>query len=676
MTLSDEFGEQSRRYLMSGPRPPPFRRRQTAAQYIEREYMTGPPTAGSADARLAALLRYNILDSEPEAAFDEIAHLIASVCETPIALVCFTAGDRQLFKAKFGLARLPTPTDLPFGTHALRAPDRLTIVPDARMDPRFAANPLVTGEPFVRFYAATPLVSPEGCALGTLCVMDTKPRFMTSQQEDALRVGGRAVMMLLEQRRTIAELKSATTAQVRVEAELRAEIVQRRQIEQQLSFSSSHDELTRLPNRAEFIGQLEAALARLHANDAQRFAVCFIDLDRFKQVNDTLGHSAGDALLIEVGRRLNEVIRSGDSVARLGGDEFTMLLNGVGNALAAGAFARRIAAVLASRLKVAGTDINVTASVGICLVDASYTLVEDILRDADIAMYAAKDRGRNRYTVFTSQLRDQFALVNQQQMILRQALEHQRFQLAYQPIVSLAKTPAAPTAFEALLRLKQDDGTLQSAGQFIEAAEATGLIVGLGEWVLREACAQAACWQADGGDPIVTTVNVSAKQLAEPDFAATVKSVIAAARIAPARLALEVTESILIADVDASLGILQDLHDFGVNIYLDDFGTGYSSLSYLRKFPVDRIKIDRSFVSGAGDDLADPLIINSIISLAHKLCVEVVAEGVETETQRAALAAMGCDWAQGYLFSPAVLPAAAASLIALWSARPRLSKGV
>jgi EAL domain-containing protein (putative c-di-GMP-specific phosphodiesterase class I) len=303
-------------------------------------------------------------------------------------------------------------------------------------------------------------------------------------------------------------------------------------------------------------------------------------------------------------------------------------------------------------------------------------LVEDILRDADIAMYAAKDRGRNRYTVFTSQLRDQFALVNQQQMILRQALEHQRFQLAYQPIVSLAKTPAAPTAFEALLRLKQDDGTLQSAGQFIEAAEATGLIVGLGEWVLREACAQAACWQADGGDPIVTTVNVSAKQLAEPDFAATVKSVIAAARIAPARLALEVTESILIADVDASLGILQDLHDFGVNIYLDDFGTGYSSLSYLRKFPVDRIKIDRSFVSGAGDDLADPLIINSIISLAHKLCVEVVAEGVETETQRAALAAMGCDWAQGYLFSPAVLPAAAASLIALWSARPRLSKGV
>jgi EAL domain-containing protein (putative c-di-GMP-specific phosphodiesterase class I) len=281
-------------------------------------------------------------------------------------------------------------------------------------------------------------------------------------------------------------------------------------------------------------------------------------------------------------------------------------------------------------------------------------------------MYASKDRGRNRSTIFTPSLRDQFRSANEMQVTLRKALEYGHFRLAYQPIVSLASALPRATGFEALLRLKQTDGSIQSAWQFIEAAEQTGLIVELGEWVLGEACAQAQRWQLDSIEPLVTTVNVSAKQLAEPGFAATVKAAVSRAGLEPRLLALEVTESILIADVEASLEILIELRDFGVKIYLDDFGTGYSSLSYLRKFPVDRIKIDRSFVSGAGDDLADPLIINSIITLAHKLNVEVVAEGVETETQRAALAAMECDWAQGFLFSPAVPAKAASSLLRAW----------
>jgi diguanylate cyclase (GGDEF)-like protein len=621
---------------------------------------------------LAALRKYDILDSEPERSFDEIVALIASVCEAPIALISLVDERRQWFKSRIGLEDCQTSRAASFCAQAILTPDKLLIVPDATIDPRFAANPLVTSEPKIRFYAGAPLVTADGLALGTLAIIDTRPRFMTSVQEDALRIGGRAVMMLLEQRLAIAELRASTIAQDRIEAELRAEIAQRRQIEAQLSFSSSHDGLTRLPNRAEFIAQLDVALTRLHSPERRRFAVAFIDLDRFKAVNDTLGHSAGDKLLIEVGRRLNEVIRRGDAVARLGGDEFTMLINDCADARGAHAIANRISRVLATRLDFDSSDFNITASIGLCLVDATYTSVEDILRDADIAMYAAKDAGRNRCAIFTASLRDQFTLANEKQIALRIALEKGNFRLAYQPIVALSQRSAQPIGFEALLRLKLDDGSLQSAGAFIETAEQTGLIVELGEWVLREACLQAQSWRGEHAHAVITTVNVSAKQLAEPDFAATVKRAIADAGLDPRLLAIEVTESILIADVEASLTILNELRELGVKIYLDDFGTGYSSLSYLRRFPVDRIKIDRSFVSGGGEDLADPIIVNSIVSLAHKLGVEVVAEGVETECQRAALAAMHCDWAQGFLFSAAV-PAHDASALLAGRAGQRIS---
>jgi diguanylate cyclase (GGDEF)-like protein len=626
------------------------------------------PTIPTTEAeRLAALARYDVLDSPAELAFDEIVRLVASICEIPIALVTLVDAERTWLKSAIGLDCRETSRDVSFCAHAINEPDRLLIVPDATIDPRFADNPLVTDGPKIRFYAGAPLLSSDGFPLGTVCVVDTKPRFITVQQEDALRVAGRAIMILLEQRRTISQLQAMSEAQRRVEAELRSEIARRRTIEQQLSFSSSHDSLTRLPNRIEFIAHIETALARLHGPEKRFFAVCFIDLDRFKEINDTLGHSVGDALLIEVGRRLNAVIRMGDAVARLGGDEFTMLIDGAVTERTACAVASRVGKVLCSKLRVNGTDISVTASIGVLLVDAKYTSVEEVLRDADIAMYASKDRGRNRFTLFTPALRDQFASANEMHVMLRRALDGHQFRLAYQPIVSLKSPHDRPSAFEALLRLKQDDGALQSAAHFIDVAEQTNLIIELGDWVIRDACAQAQRWQDDFTDPIVTTINVSAKQLAEPGFAGTFKSIVSEARLDPHRVAIEVTESVLIADVDASIAILSDLRDFGVKIYLDDFGTGYSSLSYLRRFPVDRLKIDRSFVSGAGDHLVDPVIVNSIISLAHKLGIEVVAEGVETEAQRAELADMGCDWAQGFLFSGAVPAREASALLG----RPR-----
>jgi diguanylate cyclase (GGDEF)-like protein len=623
--------------------------------------MIAPIIPTNEQERLAALAAYAVVDTPGEASFDEITAMVASICEVPIALVSLVDSDRQWFKSVIGLDCTQTEREVSFCAHTIGEPEPMMIVPDATADPRFCDNPLVVGEPNIRFYAGASLVSAEGFPLGTLCVIDTKPRCLTAQQIDALRVASHAIMMLLEQRRTIGRLLQLTDAQRKIEADLRREIAMRRTVEQRLTFSSSHDDLTRLPNRSAFIDHVRAALGRLHAGDGRTFAVFFIDLDRFKEINDSLGHSIGDALLVDVGRRLNEVVRAGDVVARLGGDEFTMLIEGPPGDAMAQSLARRIADVLATTFSVNGLDVRITASIGVLVVDASYVSVEDVLRDADIAMYASKDRGRNRVTLFTPELRDEFAVANEVQTTLRKALAGEHFRLAYQPIVSLRAPSARPGGFEALLRLEREDGSWQSAAQFIDAAEHMNLIVELGEWVLREACTQARRWQRDYPDVVVTAVNVSAKQLAEPGFAAMVQAVLDEVGLDPHRLALEVTESVLIADVETSIAILRQLRTLGVKIYLDDFGTGYSSLSYLRRFPVDRLKIDRSFISGAGESLADPVIVHSIISLSHKLAIEVVAEGVETALQCAELREMGCDWAQGFLFS-AARPAQEAAL--------------
>jgi diguanylate cyclase (GGDEF)-like protein/PAS domain S-box-containing protein len=442
--------------------------------------------------------------------------------------------------------------------------------------------------------------------------------------------------------------------------EVRSLAEQLQQEKDAATFAADHDSLTQLPNRSNITTRLGRSLEKVRAGGV-RFAVCFIDLDNFKQVNDTMGHLAGDQLLVEVGRRLSAVIRPSDTVARVGGDEFMMIVEDA-NSQTIDAVTKRIVTTLESKLSVGGVRISVTASIGVVLVDKTYSSEADVVRDADIAMYAAKDRGRNRSAIFTTQLREEFVLANDAQLTLRRALDLEQFMLAYQPIISLCRSDTRPVAFEALLRWKQSDGQLLPAATFIKTAEQTGMIVELGYWVLREACAQAGRWPGRDNEVILTTVNVSPKQLSEPGFASAVKGIVFDARIEPALLAIEVTEGILIAD--ASLAVMAELRAFGIKIYIDDFGTGYSSLSYLRKFPVDRIKIDRSFVSGAGDGLADPVIVNAIISLAHKLGVQVVAEGVETERQRAALTELGCDDAQGFLFSKALPAQEACRLLA------------
>ncbi len=634
--------------------------------------MLPPPKPANESERLRALTRYNVLDTDAEEDYDEITASVAKICGTAIAIVSLLDAiaivslldeNRQWFKSRYGLEATETSRDISFCGHAILEPERVMIVADATRDERFVDNPLVIGAPNIRFYAGTPLVTHDGCALGTLCVIDTVPRTMTAEQIATLRLAGQTVLRLLEQRHTIELLETAVTHQRAVEAELRTQIDERRRIEEHLRFVSAHDSLTSLPNRAQFLSRLQVTLDRLKTSVGSPFAVCFIDLDYFKQFNDTLGHVCGDELLIEVARRLTQMKRVGDSAARLGGDEFAMVIENI-TAVQLPAIVARIADGIREPLLFGDEPTHVGASIGVVFVDKQYASVKDIVRDADIAMYASKEHGRNRYTVFTTDLRDQFTLANETKLTLRRALDQHQFRLGYQPIVPLVRPRKRPVGFEALLRWEQHDGTYITAAQFIDTAEQTGMIVELGYWVLREACAQARRWQETGGDPIVTAVNVSAKQLAEPGFSRAVKRIVREAKVDPRLLAIEVTESILIDDVDASLDIMNELRAFGIKIYLDDFGTGYSSLSYLRKFPVDRIKIDRSFVSGIDEGLADPLIVHSIISLAHKLEVEVIAEGVETQRQRDALADLGCDYAQGFLFSRAV-PAPEASLLLL-----------
>jgi diguanylate cyclase (GGDEF)-like protein len=448
--------------------------------------------------------------------------------------------------------------------------------------------------------------------------------------------------------------------------ELQLEIQRRLRVESELSFAALHDALTKLPNRPYFIERLRRAIADADANGGRRFAVMFVDLDRFKHVNDTLGHMYGDALLVEVGRRLRHAVRTDDFVARLGGDEFTVLLHDASDRRDVVALVERLTRDLSVPYKLGEAEVFVSASVGIVFGEPSYTSPEDLLRDADIAMFHAKARGRDRYEFFHDELRERVVVEAELDKALRHALERGEFRLAYQPIVSLRDAGFIVEGFEALVRWNNPFQAAVGTLGIISAAESSGLIVPIGEWVFGEACRQLAIWQAEhrasGTIPIVS-VNVSARQLATTHFADHVERTIGNFGVDPRFLALELTESALLHDVDVVAASLSRLRKLGLRIYLDDFGTGYSSLSYLRHFSADWLKIDRSFVSGNGPDLADEVIVDAIISLAHRLGIRTVAEGVETHAQLERLVAMGCESAQGFAFSPAIDVMAASALL-------------
>ena len=423
------------------------------------------------------------------------------------------------------------------------------------------------------------------------------------------------------------------------------DITERKLVDQQLFRHAFYDDLTGLPNRALFLERLGRNLARSHGRAQARYAVLYLDLDRFKLVNDGLGHHVGNQLLIAIARRLEQCLRPADTVARLGGDEFTILVDDLDGVEVATQLAERIQAALAKPFTFAGQQLYTSASIGIALGTSGYHRQEDVLRDADIAMYRAKALGKARYEVFDSAMHLQALSLLQLETDLRLAVDRAEITAHYQPILSLATGQVM--GLEALGRWEHPQRGLLLPDVFIPLAEETGLIVPLGRGLLRHACREIAGLDA----PLTLSVNLSARQLADDDLLPTIDDVLASTGLRASRLKLEVTESEIMGNADETIDVLLELRARGVEIHIDDFGTGYSSLSYLQKLPVDAWKIDRSFVSriGAAGEKAE--IVESIIALARSLDLEVIAEGIENPQQLARLRALRCDLGQGYLLS-------------------------
>ena len=430
-------------------------------------------------------------------------------------------------------------------------------------------------------------------------------------------------------------------------------VIERKRAQERLAHQALHDPLTELPNRALFLDRLALALARLRRRKSS-MAVLFGDVDRFKLVNDSLGHDAGDRLLVALSRRLRDVLRPGDTLARFGGDEFAVLCEDVPEGDVAG-IASRMMEALVEPFTTGGREVFVSMSVGIAISDDPDQRAETLLRDADAAMYRAKDRGRARFEVFDEAMRDQSTERLMLENALRRAPERGELRALYQPIVRLAD--GSMVAAEALVRWAHPERGMLTAAEFVPLAEETGIIVPVGGWVLDEACREAAGWAGDGKAPAVS-VNLSARQLNRTDLVEAVDRALQESGLDPDRLWLEITESVLMEDADAAVAALERLRGLGVHLCVDDFGTGYSSLAYLRRFPVDALKVDRSFVAGLGKDPEDSAIVEAVVSMAHSLRLSVVAEGVETDEQLNRLRELGCELAQGFYFAAPVPPSA------------------
>lgn len=441
------------------------------------------------------------------------------------------------------------------------------------------------------------------------------------------------------------------------------DITDRKCAEDQLVHNAFHDSLTGLPNRALFMDHLKLSVSRYQRNSTRMFAVLFLDFDRFKIINDSLGHIVGDQLLMAIARRLEKITRPGDTVARLGGDEFTILLEDIRNIDEAISFAKRIQQETAAPFKLGEHEIFITASIGIACSDIGYTSSEDMLRDADTAMYQAKSSGKARYALFDSQMHAQALNLLQLETDLRHAVSRQELFMLYQPIVSLQS--GRVVGFESLARWKHPKRGLISPADFIPVAEETGHIIAIGQWALEESCRQMRAWQDEIGEAsdLIMSVNLSGKQFAQSDLTEQIRRTLVRTGINPSQLKLEITESVVMDNTETAVMMLQQLRALGVQISIDDFGTGYSSLSYLHRLPIDALKIDRSFVMRMGENTENAEIVRTIISLAKNLRMMVIAEGVETMEQLDHLRSLDCDSAQGFLFTGLLDAAKAADYI-------------
>ncbi len=709
---------------------------------MREERLLIAPLVLNEDARLQALAEYGLGPDEMQVDVGPILRIISDLFGVPTVLLSLVEQYRQFFAARLGLDVCETGRDVSFCAHALELGD-LLVIPDARLDPRFSANSLVTGAPFIRFYAGVPLQAPSGHLIGTLCIIDDKPHSLFSAENRAtLRYFATLVTEKLELRRlnnardesqTRFEQISATspdgivcadadgritfwndaaqrlfgycaaeavgqTIDIIVPPRMRGghggglhrvanggtprlvgksielpasrkdgsefpielslsmwmesgrtnfgsiirDISERRSNEDRLYRLAHLDPLTELPNRMVLRRRLEDVV-----KSALPAALMIVDLDGFKAVNDTIGHSAGDLLLKNVAARLLTCIRPTDTVARLGGDEFAILLPETTDPTVAEAVANRIIAVLSEPLEIANRIVHIGASVGLAMFPCNGDNAEDLLSNADLALYQAKSEGRHCLRIFVPELRHAAVSKQKQELELRHAFEQQEFELFYQPQV---RGDGTLIGAEALIRWRHPTRGLLSPAEFLPALENSRLAVLVGDWVIESGCRQAAAWRAEGAPRFRVSVNLFGVQFHTGNLARTVKKALANALLPPEALELEITENIILRNDEAMIKPLRELGELGVGIALDDFGTGYASLSLLKRYPMTRLKVDQSFVRLMCQSSKDASIVRAIITLGKSFELKVTAEGVETEAQRDLLLLEGCEEFQGFLY--------------------------
>ena len=646
--------------------------------------------------RLAKLQDYNILDTPPEPAYDDITKLAAHICQTPTALISLVDAKRQWFKSAVGLAVADTPRKIAFCDRTIRKRE-LMVVEDACRSSVFCNNPLVLGPPYIRFYAGAPLVTPDGHALGSLCVIDYRPRHLSSEQLEALdRLSRQVVAQMelshhasqlhssneyLEQR--VKERTSKLTLALHRLLKAQSQLIKR---EAALRHSSLHDPLTGLPNRSYFLQRLGQAIQLNSRQPSHLYAVLFIDLDNFKPVNDALGHEVGDLLLQQVAKQIKQILRSSDLVARLGGDEFAVLLDNIPDEDRAIVAVKRLQDRLRTPFVFGDRKVFVGASIGITFSTAGYRAPEAALRDADTAMYSAKARAKQQIQEQLKVQRRQLGgrspilmqgdapLANQQFVVfdaamqgqvqarvtledeLRQALIHHQFRLYYQPIFNLQTQTL--TGFEVLLRWHHPVRGRLSADDFIEVAEEIGIVRQLCAEVIQTGCEQMKKWRSHPDyRGLSLHVNLSLLQMRCPQLVSLWQAGLQMHQIEASAFQLEINERILLSSDPIITRVLQQLKAEGFGLCMDDFGRGHASLSRLHQLAASTLKIDRAFVeeldAPGGQD-----IIKTIVDLGDSANITIIAEGIETAQQLQQIIALGCKLGQGFWLSQALSAAA------------------
>lgn len=599
-----------------------------------------PRSKRSRSSRREAISHYRILDTAPEADFDNIANLAANIFGTQSAAISFIDDHRQWFKARCGLELAETPIATSFCAHAIEEAT-IFLVRDASLDPRFSRNPLVTGMPKLRFYAGMRILATDGTPIAALCVFDPEPRplGLTELERTALQALAAQVETILELRRMVQERQS--------QAEAQAELAQK------MHHVANHDALTGLPHRRLFNRRLAAAMRDARKNDT-RVALLMVDVDHFKQINDSLGHDAGDALLCRFATRLLSVVRKSDTVARLGGDEFGVLLTNIDRDAEIKQVVSSLNSALHKPITHRARMIDCRASIGLAIFPDHAATSASLMKCADLALAEAK-RSRGCTETFCRSMDDDFERETQMLSIARKGVAEGLIIAHYQPKINLHS--GALVGFEALVRCSRPDKAPILPEAFAVAFRDRELAVAISRQMHQRIFDDMKTWSDQGLPFGHVAINTGAADFLANDFAEVLLARLEQRGLSPSMIELEVTEDVFLGrgshHVARALSVLSEA---GVRIALDDFGTGYASLTHLKKFKVDVLKIDRSFVSGIGKNLDDTVIVRTLIGLGNSLGIETVAEGIETEGQAEFAKAQGCDMGQGFLFGPAQPP--------------------